>query len=217
MTEETTTIKNDSKIKNPLGRTSLFLAAGRAIESEKPENERLFYDPFAKYFAGEEGVEWLNKMGQAASDSNDENSNANVNKDGFVKYIAFRTQFIDQEIEKCVKNNNPKQMVIFGVGCDTRCYRLPFLPKDMSCFEIDFKDIIKYRQMILYGKCQDLLNQNICPVRTIVSVGCNVNDFEKWKNLLFQNGFKTNNQTIWIMEGAFFWVCVRVLWLFCLP
>ena len=45
----------------PLGKTGAFTSACRAYESSKQPNKRLFYDPYAKIFAGKYGINYLDE------------------------------------------------------------------------------------------------------------------------------------------------------------
>merc|ERR1712032_1583544 len=103
---------------SPLGRSALFMAAGRAIESKKNENDRAFYDPFAHLFAssnGSKGNKYLKKMSKYA-----------------VNYIKHRTLYIDNHLTKIIQQSHTQKIdvVFIGIGCDTRAYRMDIISQN---------------------------------------------------------------------------------------
>jgi methyltransferase (TIGR00027 family) len=107
--------------------TSLWIAARRAIESERPD--RLFADPFARTLAGDEGFAVL-----AASQ-----------RGGVLQApsIEVRTRFLDD----AVRGANLGQVVILAAGMDARAFRLP-LP---AVLEVDQPEVIAYKEARLGG------------------------------------------------------------------
>lgn len=174
---------------SPLGRSALFMAAGRAAESNKHKNERAFYDPYAHLFATSDdckGNKYLNKMSKYA-----------------VAYIKHRTLYIDNHLTNIINkfNNEQIDIVILGVGCDTRSYRMNAIKNNpnITVYELDLMDVIKYRHNIL-------IQQNNAQKQTKAKVVSIAVDFRKneWMNTLINKGYnKNNNCNIWIAEGLF--------------
>ncbi len=50
------------KLQNPVGRTAMYIAAGRAFEMKLPKEKRLFEDEFAEVFASEYGFYMLQQV-----------------------------------------------------------------------------------------------------------------------------------------------------------
>eukprot|EP01084_Bolivina_argentea_P105291 188498_1 len=188
--------KNDILL-SPFGKTSLFMAAGRAIESEKENG--IFNDKYAKIFATDKGFEYLKKMSMNVDDDDiDENGYSKE----LLKYIVLRTKWIDDRIIKSMNEfesniNKKKQIIFMGIGCDSRSYRMKCLNmNDINIFELDVEDIIKYRNDIFFNKCKIEKRENINSLNV---------DFrnKKWINILLDNGFNKECDTIWITEGLF--------------
>lgn len=102
--------------------TALSVAGMRAMESEKPAGERLFFDPFARQFAGDAGMRFATKAREIIPE--------------ILRRVAIRTRFIDDTLKACVQEGI-SQMVIFGAGYDARAYRMEELRKGIRVFEID--------------------------------------------------------------------------------
>ena len=102
--------------------TALSVAGMRAMESEKPEGERLFHDPYARRFAGEVGMRFAAKACEILPE--------------ILRRVAIRTRFIDNYWNTCFQHGIA-QLVIFGAGYDSRPYRLEGPQGKARAFEID--------------------------------------------------------------------------------
>ncbi len=108
--------------------TAEGIALLRALESAKPANERICYDPYAKYFVSR----WLSlvagffmKIGYA--------SRRGPGVEGF---LVARTRFIDDYLQARL-DEGIEQLVILGAGFDSRAYRFPSLAGRVKVFEVD--------------------------------------------------------------------------------
>ena len=64
-------------------------------------------------------------------------------------YFITRTKFIDDFVIECTRGAEKiKQIVIPGVGGDTRAHRLP-LDADVKVFLLDFPEVQAYRSTVL--------------------------------------------------------------------
>jgi len=118
-----------------VGRTSLMIAASRAIETKRPPKERLFEDIYAEKLTGDNsGIELLNDF--------------EAKQPGIHKLFVLRTKFIDDLIKDSVQYRGIKQVVILGCGMDTRALRLG-LPSDITFYELDFPTVLDYKNEIL--------------------------------------------------------------------
>eukprot|EP01083_Nonionella_stella_P045820 122832_1 len=168
---------------SPLGRSALFMAAGRAIESHKPKNERLFYDPYAHLFADSMGSKYLKKMSKYA-----------------VSYIKYRTLYIDDHITTIVNKfkNEKIEIVCLGVGCDARSYRLESITNNpnITVYELDLMDVIQYRRSVLIEQNNAQSQCKVIPIAV---------DFRNnnWINELLNFGYDKRHCNIWIAEGLF--------------
>ena len=91
-----------------VGMTAKMAAAGRALESRRPD--RLFDDPLAQALAGEDGFRWMQELRPPGSPA--ENPS-----------IGPRTWFFDQLVTRAA-DDGFGQVVLLAVGMDTRAFRL---------------------------------------------------------------------------------------------
>jgi len=137
-------------------RTAAGVAKIRHFETIFPvegEERRLFQDPYAEYFyAGSTLVNWLPKRAlmRLVGDQSV----------GLMLLLAGRTAFFDEQVKAAVAAG-VKQVVILGAGYDTRGIRLG-LPKDVTVFEMDQKDLQEKKKSTLEG----IANSGALPVDT---------------------------------------------------
>jgi len=100
-------------IDHPISLSSRRVAASRALESKRID--ALFKDPHAEHFAGEEVMEWINRIYK--------NTTSRAGK------IVVRTKFFD---DFCMdpEYSHIRQFVCLGCGMDSRCFRLQFRSDD---------------------------------------------------------------------------------------
>ncbi len=106
--------------------TAEGIAFARAKESQKPEGERICYDPYAHLFVSR--WLWVTMSlfwgyGQRRSP-------------GVTEYLATRTRYIDDCLAACLEDGL-QQLVILGAGFDSRAYRFERLQEQARVFEVD--------------------------------------------------------------------------------
>mmetsp|Transcript_73784 Transcript_73784/g.117644 ORF Transcript_73784/g.117644 Transcript_73784/m.117644 type:complete len:466 (-) Transcript_73784:11-1408(-) len=192
------------------GRTALYIAAGRAVESQRGGKDRLFFDEYAHRFASwnsNAGYNFLQLFADALTQMNQANNiMSEVTVDYLAMFIAFRTKWIDEQIYHALHTDKQrmregktkgtiKQMVILGCGCDTRAFRLSKLPKNIKVFNVDRCDVMQFRQQILgsdLGVCQSF------------DVEADLVDASKpWIKALQARGFQVDKKCIFVAEGIF--------------
>jgi methyltransferase (TIGR00027 family) len=159
-----------------VAKTSLLIAAIRAIETNRSENEgRLFTDPFAEVLAGSEGFSILEQV------------RAEVGDQGWAS-IVLRTRYFDDRIIQGL-TQGIRQIVILAAGMDTRAYRLSF-PDGTRVFELDRPEVLSYKQ-------EKLVNTLPRCIRHTVGVDLR----EEWQSKLVQAGMNPTERTLWLVEG----------------
>jgi methyltransferase (TIGR00027 family) len=131
MNQPTTAVRNVSD-------TARWVAYFRAKETERPD--ALFRDPFATRLAGEHGFGIANTL-------------ADGNKHEWA-WVA-RTYLFDQFISQAVRDG-ASLVINLAAGLDARPYRMD-LPSTLQWVEIDFPEIISYKEEILANdkpRCQ---------------------------------------------------------------
>jgi methyltransferase (TIGR00027 family) len=106
---------------NGVGLTSLWVAAMRAVESDR--DDALFKDPFARRLAGERGFEVFRAMEDPRRPPT----------------IVIRTKLIDDHIRPA------RQVVILAAGMDARAFRLAW-PEGTVLYEVDQPEALAYKR-----------------------------------------------------------------------
>ena len=106
--------------------TAIGTAAVRAIESAKPANKRICYDPLARKFI-DPWVYLLMKLFAWYGEWHTK---------GGLTFIVCRSRYIDDYLRECLKSGI-SQLVILGAGLDSRAYRRELLQGVVRVFEVD--------------------------------------------------------------------------------
>lgn len=154
----------------------------RIIESTKPEDERICYDPLAVHFIGSKTLKLLQK--------NPEKEKQNVLK-GVANTIAARVRYFDDFVEKSI-GECIEQLIILGAGYDTRAYRIEGL-KNVKVFEVDHPGT----QSVKIEKIKEIFGY--LPDHVIyVSIDL---EKESLNEKLFKHGYDPLKKTLFLMEG----------------
>ncbi|MCP4719619.1 MAG: class I SAM-dependent methyltransferase [Desulfobacteraceae bacterium] len=113
-------------------RTAMGIAACRAGESAKPENERICYDPYAGYF-----LPWyFHAFRRIPFVLSHRRKIWRKRSPGMLEAIVARVKYMDDFLLKCI-DNGLEQLVSLGAGFDTRPYRIDALKSGIQIFEVD--------------------------------------------------------------------------------
>src|SRR5262245_32866391 len=155
-----------------VGLTSLWVAAMRAVETERPD--ALISDPFARVLAGEKGFEVL----------------ARGDPPGAVRppVVAVRTLFFDDAIRTAL-DAGIRQLVLVAAGMDSRAFRLD-LPRAVTLYEIDQPEVLAYKEERL-GSATPRCARILVPTDLR-------ND---WPAALLASGFDRDAPALWLVEG----------------
>lgn len=121
--------KPSSSVRN-VSDTARWVAYFRARESERPD--ALFRDPFAAILAGERGFDIANTLPEG-----------NKHDWAWVARTYLFDRFLSREIEA-----GADLVLNLAAGLDTRPYRMA-LPQALRWIEVDFPEIISYKEDIL--------------------------------------------------------------------
>jgi methyltransferase (TIGR00027 family) len=116
--------------------TAYSIAYVRALEGERPPEERLFEDPYAAIFsaAGAHAAEGIQRF---------------VALPGFVEAVRLRTRFIDDFVRESVLAG-VAQVVLLGAGFDVRGLRLPEIAaQGATVYEVDFAALLEKKRALL--------------------------------------------------------------------
>jgi methyltransferase (TIGR00027 family) len=171
--------------------TAEMMALYRAMETRRPEAQRLFTDPYASCFLGPRlrlaswiaafptGERWLYRYMQHRIP-------------GALASGIARTRYIDDLLERRLQGGI-KQVILLGAGFDTRAMRLPRL-RDISVLEIDHPDTAKRKQTLL----RKAIRERPANVRYL-SVDLNLQSLGQ---LFKQQGINISKPTVIIWEGV---------------
>lgn len=152
--------------------TAFWIAGFRAQETERPD--AVFHDVLAKKLAGARGAEMVANTPGA---------------ERMAFSMVIRTTSIDQLAEHAVERG-VDTIINLGAGLDTRPYRLR-LPADLNWIEVDFPNIIDYKNTKLADEK---------PVCNLSRIAFDLSDEIKRKAFLLELGDNTK-QALVITEG----------------
>jgi methyltransferase (TIGR00027 family) len=162
----------------------------RAMESMKPEHERVCYDPLAQILISDRLkirgrisplvriVYWYLAERRFPEAMNE---------------AILRTRYIDDYLDECIRGGI-EQLVILGAGLDSRAYRFNALKGKVRVFEVDHPATQRLKIERLKKVLGTLPDYVIyVPV-----------DFDKHKvdKGLFESGYDKNSKTLFIWEGV---------------
>jgi len=108
--------------------SAVGIAAVRAMERERPHNQRIVDDPFARHFVGEGLYRLLKFMHRTGL--------LERKGPGVVGYLVARERAIDDLLLRTVAEGID-QLVILGAGYDARAYRFARQLRGVRIFEVD--------------------------------------------------------------------------------
>lgn len=178
--------------------TAMTIAWTRWEESQKPEKERVCYDPYAVRFISPDALEW-------AARNPDKVKLAREQRDhmlpGIQNSIVARVRFFDDFVESSLANGL-HQLVILGAGYDTRAHRTEGL-KRIRVFEVDHPDTQEIKiEMIkeIFGRLSDHV--------VYVPVDLTTEDLS-FK--LLEKGYDKSKRTLFLMEGLLYYLSPSVV------
>jgi nitronate monooxygenase len=161
----------------PVGMTARWIAASRAIESER--SDALFHDPLARDLAGDEGFAFRRAMGGMMAGSDRD------------PHLAIRTRFFDDALVEWAAAHEAPQILILAAGMDSRAFRLDW-PAHTVLFEVDRAEIFDYKEPIIERR-------EAVPACDRRIVRADLAD--EWTPALLQAGFDSSRPTAVLIEG----------------
>ena len=170
---------------SPVGLTSRWIAASRALETESAAP--LFSDPFARDLAGDVGFAMMQDV------------RAGI---GFARftgpdpYLSIRTRFFDDSLVAAAQEPTVRQVVLLAAGMDTRAFRLAW-PEGVVLFEMDRPEVFGHKEPIL----ERLGARPRCDRRIV-----RADIAEDWTSPLISAGFEPARPVAVLIEGLFFYL-----------
>lgn len=174
-------------------RSAGIIAAHRAIESSRDENQRICYDPFARDFlpAG------FTVIGPHDISEQEALALFKAIVPGFHEFFIARTRYIDDHLQACI-DKGLEQLVILGAGYDSRAYRFDALVHQIKVFEVDHPATQEAKKTKVLERLKALpAHVSYIPVDFIK---------EDFQTGLFANGYDRQLKTLFIWEGVTMYV-----------
>lgn len=171
--------------------TSPGIALVRAVESSKPEGERVCYDPLARrligpvfYGLGKLLIGYGERKGP-----------------GVFGFLVARCRYIDDYLEACLRAGI-EQLVILGAGLDSRAYRIAGLQERVKVFEVDHPPT----QAAKLARLTRLFGALPAHV-TYVPIDFDTETLDK----LFHFGYSRESKTLFIWEGVVYYLTAEAV------
>jgi methyltransferase (TIGR00027 family) len=174
--------------------TAAGIAIVRAIESEKPAEERLCFDPYARRFAGG-CLYYVMRLFTALG-------YAGWRGPGVWEFLAARDRYIDDHLEACL-GAGLEQLVILGAGYDARAYRFEALKTGVKVFEVDHPAT----QAVKLKKVAAIFGARPAHV-TYVSIDFNR---QSLADRLTESGYDKQLKTLFIWQGVTFYLTAQAV------
>ncbi|MEN6291234.1 MAG: class I SAM-dependent methyltransferase, partial [Methanobacterium sp.] len=172
-------------IKKSPSKTAEEVTLVRIIESTKPEDERICYDPLAIHFIGGKTLELLQKNPEIEKEKQ-------VVFKGVANTIAARVRYFDDFVKKSI-DDGIEQLIILGAGYDTRAYRIECIEENVKVFELDHPST----QALKIEKIKEIFGY--LPEH-VVYVSIDLEKESLSENLL-KKGYDPSKKTLFLMEG----------------
>jgi methyltransferase (TIGR00027 family) len=166
-----------------VGLTALAVAAGRAMETHRPDG--LVSDPYAEAFvrAAAPPIELPTRL-DAVEDDPDFSWAA------MARYLGVRSRYFDDYFTAAA-TAGVSQIVLLAAGLDTRAFRLSW-PASTTVYELDAPKVLAFKDGVLTEQGARCLARR----RTVA-----VDLREEWTQPLRQADFDPGRPSAWLAEG----------------
>jgi methyltransferase (TIGR00027 family) len=176
-----------------VSRTSIYVAAGRAVGAREPDPSVRNPDYLAEKLLGDPAALDLDHPSVRALSLDYDEAMQDVEVVNIVRLMTVRTRFIDETLERAIAAG-ATQVVILGAGFDSHAYRCQELLAPVKVFEVDRP----VTQLLKQQRVNDVLG-GPPPNLTFVPI-----DFqhEDLPDVLTRHGYDPSQRTFFIMEGV---------------
>jgi methyltransferase (TIGR00027 family) len=166
--------------------TAQGIAAIRAIESAKPPEERICYDPLARQLVSPIFY-YLARLFAGYGE---------WRAPGTMAFLVARTRYVDDYLRACL-DRGIEQLVILGAGLDSRAYRFKELQDRVRVFEVDHPATQQDKRRRLVEVLGALPGHV-----TFVPVDFNQERLDR----LYEFGYERRLKTLFIWEGVTYYL-----------
>lgn len=165
------------------------IALQRYGESNLPDDERIFFDPYAVHFIDPAKIAWARDHPAETRALVEELERTTP---GWSNSIRARVRYFDDVAERRARDG-VRQMVVLGAGYDTRALRIDAVRDAVRVFEVDRPAILERKADVL-GRVLGAVPDHV------VSVPLDLEHEEPWGRLE-RAGFSTDLSTLFVLEG----------------
>src|SRR5262245_2887812 len=176
-----------------ISKTSLYVAAGRAIGAREPDPAARNPDDLAERLLGNPAAVDLDHPVVRALTLGYDEAMKQIDVVNAVRMTIIRTRFIDQALERAVADG-ATQLVILGAGLDSHAYRCRTLLARVSVFEVDRPAM----QALKKQRVQEAVG--VPPANLTYVEGDLLHD--DLRELLTSRGYDPRRKTFFILEGV---------------
>jgi methyltransferase (TIGR00027 family) len=180
-----------------ISKTSIYVAAGRAVGAREPDRSVRNPDYLAEQFLGDPAALGVDHPAVRALSLDYEQAMQDPEVIGIVRAMMVRTRFIDAALERAI-DTGATHVVILGAGFDSHAYRYRDLLQDIRVFEVErpvTQALKKERVNSVLGGPPDNL--------TYVPLDFEHEDLDE---VLARHGHDTAKRTFFILEGVTMYV-----------
>jgi methyltransferase (TIGR00027 family) len=176
-----------------ISRTSIYVAAGRAVGAREPDASARNPDYLAEKFLGDPSALDVDHPAVHALSLRYDDAMKDVEVISIVRTMTIRTRFIDEALERAILGG-ATQVVILGAGFDSHAYRCQKLLAPVRVFEVDRPAT----QALKKQRVNDVLGG---PPANLTYVAI---DFQHdvLPDVLTRHGFDPAQRTFFILEGV---------------
>jgi methyltransferase (TIGR00027 family) len=164
--------------------TAVGIAIARAVESERPSDERICYDPYARQFVSG----WMFYLLGFFIKS----GYAELRGPGVHGFLMARERYIDDVLQDYL-SQSLEQLVVLGAGYDSRAYRFDLADK-VRCFEVDYP-VTQAEKMKTVRRVFGEIPAQV----TYVPVDFNTQSLSE---RLIESGYDPNRVSLFIWQGV---------------
>lgn len=185
--------KKLNELAGPGSKTAVGALLNRFGESQKPEGERILYDPYAIYFINPAILEWEARNPEEAKALREQRE---LFVPGLKNSIVARARYFEDYIKRSIEEGL-EQLAILGAGYDSRAYRIEGLKK-IKVFEVDHPTT----QIVKKEKIKEIFG-HLPNYVTYVPVDFAAGDLGQ---KLLEMRYDRSRKTLFLMEGLLYYI-----------
>lgn len=176
-----------------ISRTSIYVAAGRAVGAREPDPSVRNPDYLAEKLLGDPSTLDLDHPAVRALSLPYDDAMKDIEVISIVRVMTVRTRFIDEALERAIAGG-ATQVVILGAGFDSHAYRCQELLAPVRVFEVDRPAT----QAVKKQRVNDVLGG---PPANLTYVAIDF-QHEDLSQVLTRHGYDPAQRTFFLLEGV---------------